>query len=168
MSRYNRCYLRFNSCRSLCFLLADAIATCTGAVCGTSTVTTFVEASAGVAEGGRTGLSAIFSALFFFISMFLAPVAAMIPGCATAAALIYVGILMIGGVKDIDWHDPCAAVPAFLTLTMMPFTYNISYGIAFGLISYIVINLFAGKAKDVKIGTWVIGALFTIMFFCSR
>ncbi len=149
-------------------MLADAIATCTGAVCGTSTVTTFVESSAGVAEGGRTGLSAIFTALFFFIALFLAPVAAMIPGCATAAALIYVGILMIGGVKDIEWEDPCSAVPAFLTMTLMPFTYNISYGIAFGLISYIVINLFTGKAKEIKLGTWIIGALFAIMFFFSR
>lgn len=149
-------------------MLADAIATCTGAVCGTSTVTTFVESSAGVAEGGRTGLSSMFTALFFFIAMFLAPVAAMIPGCATAAALIYVGILMIGGVKDIEWNDPCTAVPAFLTMTMMPFTYNISYGIAFGMISYIIIHLFTGKIKEIKIGTWIIGALFAIMFFCSR
>ena len=149
-------------------MLADAIATCTGAVCGTSTVTTFVESSAGVAEGGRTGLSAMFTALFFFIALFLAPVAAMIPSCATAAALIYVGILMIGGVKDIEWSDPCTAVPAFLTMTMMPFTYNISYGIAFGMISYIVIHLFTGKVKEIKIGTWIIGALFAIMFFFSR
>ena len=149
-------------------MLADAIATCSGAVLGTSTVTTFVESSAGVAEGGRTGLSAMFSALFFFIAMFLAPVAAMIPSCATAAALIYVGILMIGGVRDIDWDDPCASVPAFLTMTLMPFTYNISYGIAFGLIGYIIIHAFTGKIKEVKLGTWIIGFLFAIMFFCSR
>lgn len=149
-------------------MLADAIATCTGAVCGTSTVTTFVESSAGVAEGGRTGLSSMFTALFFFIALFLAPVAAMIPGCATAAALIYVGILMIGGVKDIEWSDPCTAVPAFLTMTLMPFSYNISYGIAFGMISYIIIHLFTGKFKEIKLGTWIIGALFAIMFFCSR
>ncbi len=149
-------------------MLADAIATCTGAICGTSTVTTFVESSAGVAEGGRTGLSAMFTALFFFIALFLAPVAAMIPGCATAAALIYVGILMIGGVKDIEWGDPCTAVPAFLTMTLMPFTYNISYGIAFGLISYIFISAFTGKFKEIKLGTWIIGILFAIMFFFSR
>ena len=149
-------------------MLADAIATCTGAICGTSTVTTFVESSAGVAEGGRTGLSAMFTALFFFIAMFLAPVAAMIPGCATAAALIYVGILMIGGVKDIEWSDPCTAVPAFLTMTLMPFTYNISYGIAFGMISYIIIHAFTGKFKEIKLGTWIIGILFAVMFFFSR
>ena len=149
-------------------MLADAVATTFGSVCGTSTVTTFVESSAGVAEGGRTGLSAMFTALFFFIAMFLAPVAAMIPGCATAAALIYVGILMIGGVKDIEWGDPAVAVPAFLTMTMMPFTYNISYGIAFGLISYIFIKLCTGKIKEIKLGTWVIGLLFALMFFVSR
>lgn len=149
-------------------MISDALATCCGAICGTSTVTTFVESSAGVAEGGKTGLSAMFTAMFFFIAMFLAPVAAMIPGCATAAALIYVGILMIGGVKDIEWSDPSIAVPAFLTMTLMPFTYNISYGIAFGLISYIVIQLFTGKIKEIKLGTWIIGILFTIMFFVSR
>ena len=149
-------------------MLADAVATTFGSVCGTSTVTTFVESSAGVAEGGRTGLAAMFTALFFFIAMFLAPVAAMIPGCATAAALIYVGILMIGGVKDIEWGDPAVAVPAFLTMTMMPFTYNISYGIAFGLISYIFIKLCTGKIKEIKLGTWVIGLLFALMFFVSR
>lgn len=149
-------------------MLADAVATCFGAVCGTSTVTTFVESSAGVAEGGRTGLTSVACAAMFFIAMFLAPVAKLIPTCATAAALVYVGILMIGGVKDIDWVDPASAVPAFLTMTMMPFSYNISYGIAFGLISYILIKLFSGKVKEIKLGTWIIGLLFTAMFFLSH
>lgn len=149
-------------------MLADAVATCFGAVCGTSTVTTFVESSAGVAEGGRTGLTSVACAAMFFIAMFLAPVAKLIPSCATAAALVYVGILMIGGVKDIDWVDPASAVPAFLTMTMMPFSYNISYGIAFGLISYIFIKLFSGKVKEIKLGTWIIGLLFTAMFFLSH
>ena len=149
-------------------MLADAIATCFGAACGTSTVTTFVESSAGVAEGGRTGLTSVACAALFFVAMFLAPIAAMIPSCATAAALIYVGILMIGGVKDIEWSDPASAVPAFLTMTIMPFAYNISYGIAFGLISYIFIKLFTGKIKEIKVGTWVIGVLFTVMFFVSH
>ena len=149
-------------------MLADAIATCFGSVCGTSTVTTFVESSAGVAEGGRTGLASMFTALMFLIAMFLAPVAALIPSCATAAALIYVGILMIGGVKNIEWSDPVEAVPAFLTMAFMPFTYNISYGIAFGLISYILIKIFTGKIKEVNAGTWVIGLLFGAMFFMTR
>ncbi len=149
-------------------MLADAIATSTGAICGTSTVTTYVEASAGVGAGGRTGLAAMVTAAMFAISLFLAPVAALIPACAYAAALIYVGILMIGCVKDIDWADAAIALPSFLTIVMMPFTYNISYGIAFGLISYIVIKACLGKAKEVKIGTWVVAALFAAMFFLTH
>ena len=149
-------------------MLADAAATCFGAVCGTSTVTTFVESSAGIAEGGKTGLSSVFTAAMFFIAMFLAPIAALIPSCATAASLIFVGILMIGGVKEIDWSDSSAAVPAFMTMAIMPFTYNISYGIAFGLISYIFIKLFTGKIKDISLSTWIIGILFAAMFFIAR
>ena len=149
-------------------MLADAVATTAGAICGTSTVTTFVESSAGVAEGGRTGLSSIFTAIFFFIAMFLSPVAQLIPGCATAAALIYVGVLMMACVKDIDWHTADVAVPAFLTMAMMPFSYNISYGIAFGLISYVAIKLFTGKVKEIKVGTWVIMILFLLMLFLTH
>lgn len=149
-------------------MLADAIATTTGAICGTSTVTTFVESSSGVAEGGRTGLSAIVTAIMFFIAMFLSPVAQLIPSCATATALIYVGILMVNCVKDIDWTDVEVGVPAFLAMAIMPFTYNISYGIAFGLISYIVIKVGMGKIKEVKIGTWIIAIMFAIMFFVTH
>lgn len=149
-------------------MLADALATTTGAICGTSTVTTFVESSAGIGEGGRTGLTSMFTALFFIVAMFLSPVAALIPGCATAAALIYVGVLMMSCVKDIDWMDPAIAVPAFLTLAMMPFTYNISYGIAFGLISYVLIKIFTGKIKEIKVATWVITLLFLVMFFLTH
>ena len=143
-------------------MLADAIATTCGAVCGTSTVTTFVESSAGVAEGGRTGLSSMVTGALFFVAMFLSPVAALIPGCATAAALVYVGILMMNCVRNIDWLNTDTAVPAFLTVAMMPMTYNISYGIAFGVISYIFISLFTGKVKEIKAGTWVIGVLFAM------
>lgn len=149
-------------------MLADAVATTAGAVCGTSTVTTFVESSAGVAEGGRTGLSSVVTAILFFIAMFLSPIAQLIPSCATAAALIYVGVLMISCVKEIDWHSAEIAVPAFLTLAMMPFSYNISYGIAFGLISYLVINLFTGKVKEIKVGTWVITLLFIAMLLLTH
>lgn len=149
-------------------MLSDAIATCVGAVCGTSTVTTFVESSAGVAEGGKTGLAAISTAALFFIAMFLSPVAALIPGCATAAGLIYVGVLMMGGVVNINWKETDVAVPAFLTVAMMPFTYNISYGIAFGLISYILIKVFTGKIKEVKPFTWVVGLMFLVMFFVTH
>ncbi len=149
-------------------MLADAIATCTGAICGTSTVTTYVESSAGVGAGGRTGLSAMFTALFFFIALFLAPIAALIPSCAYAAALIYVGILMMGCVKDLQWENPTVALPSFLTLVVMPFTYNISYGIAFGLISHVIIRIFRGKVKEVSAATWVITILFAAMFFLTH
>lgn len=149
-------------------MLADAIATTTGAICGTSTVTTFVESSSGVAEGGRTGLSSMVTALMFLVAMFLSPVAQLVPGCATAAALIYVGVLMMNCVKDIKWLDATEAVPAFLTLAIMPFAYNISYGICFGLLSYVVINLCTGKAKNIKAGTWVITALFVAMLLLTH
>lgn len=149
-------------------MLADAIATTTGAICGTSTVTTFVESSSGVAEGGRTGLAAMVTAALFFVAMFLSPIAQLIPSCATAAALVYVGVLMMSCVKDIDWHATDVAVPAFLTMAMMPFSYNISYGIAFGLISYVVIKLCMGKAKEIKAGTWVITLLFLAMLFLTH
>ncbi len=149
-------------------MLADAVATCTGAVCGTSTVTTFVESSAGVAEGGRTGLTSITTAALFFVAMFLSPVAQLIPTYACAAALIYVGVLMMGNVRNVDWGDPAAAVVGFLTVAIMPLTYNISYGIAFGLISYIFVKLFTGKVKEINAGTWIIGILFALMFFLTR
>ena len=136
-------------------MLSDAIATVAGSICGTSTVTTFSEVNAGVAAGGRTGLTSVFCGIFFFIAMFLSPIAQLVPSCATAAALIYVGVLMLGSVKNIDWNDFKISVPAFLTLSIMPFTYNISYGIAFGLISYIVISVFCGDFKKIKLSSWV-------------
>ena len=149
-------------------MLADAIATCTGAVCGTSTVTTFVESSAGIAEGGRTGLTSMVVALGFVVAMFLAPVAQLIPSCATATALIYVGVLMMNGVKELDWTNPSVAVPSFLTIAMMSFTYNISFGIGFGILSYIFINLFTGKAKEITPATYVLGLLFIAMFLFTH
>lgn len=149
-------------------LMADAIGTVAGACLGTSTVTSYVESSAGVAEGGRTGLSAVVTAVLFFIAMFLSPIAQLVPGCATAAALVYVGVLMIACVKEIDWHDTATAVPAFLTMAMMPFTYNISYGICFGLIAHVLISLFTGKTKEIKAGTWVITLLFLAMLFLTH
>lgn len=149
-------------------MLSDAIATVFGSICGTSTVSTYVESSAGIAEGGKTGLSSLVTAGLFFIAMFLSPIAVLIPGCATSAALIYVGVLMMANVINITWTDPVIAVPAFLAIAMMPFSYNISYGIAFGLIAYIFIKLFTGKWEEIKIGTWIIGILFAIMFFITH
>ena len=149
-------------------MLADAIATTAGAICGTSTVSSYVEASTGIAEGGKTGMAAMVTGALFFISMFLSPIAKLVPGCATAAALIYVGIMMMNCARNIDWLKTEEAVPAFLTLAMMPLTYNISYGIAFGVISYTLISVFTGKARSVKAGTWVIAALFAVMFFVTH
>ncbi len=149
-------------------MLSDAIATTVGSFCGTSTVTTFSEVNAGVAAGGRTGLTSVFCGVFFFIAMFLSPIAQLIPGCATAAALIYVGILMMGSVKNIDWDNFKISVPAFLTMTVMPFTYNISYGIAFGLISYIVISVFCGDIKKIKVSSWIIALLFVAMLLLTH
>lgn len=149
-------------------MLSDAIATTTGAICGTSTVTTFSEVNAGVAAGGRTGLTAVFCGIFFFIAMFLSPIAQLVPSCATAAALIYVGILMMASIKNIDWDDFKTSVPAFLTLAVMPFTYNISYGIAFGLISYIIISVFCGDFKKIKASSWIIAFLFIAMLLLTH
>lgn len=149
-------------------MLADAIATCTGAVCGSSTVTTYVESSAGVAAGGRTGLAGLVTGALFFFSMFLAPIAALIPACAYSAALVYVGILMVGCVRDIDWGDPDVSLPAFLTMVVMPFTYSISFGIAFGLIAYIAVRLLTGRAKEIRLSTLIIALLFASMFFLTH
>jgi len=149
-------------------MLSDAIATTVGAICGTSTVTTFSEVNAGVAAGGRTGLTSVFCGLFFFVAMFLRPIAQLIPSCATAAALIYVGLLMMGAIRKIDWDNFKIVVSGFLTLAIMPFTYNISYGIAFGLISYIVISIFCGDAKKSKGSTWVISSLFVLMLLLTH
>ena len=149
-------------------MLSDAISTTIGALCGTSTVTTFSEVNAGVAAGGRTGLTSVFCGLFFFVAMFLSPIAQLVPSCTTAAALIYVGFLMLVSVKNINWDDLRIAIPAFLTLAVMPFTYNISYGIAFGLISYIVIAVFCGDFKQIKGSSWVVAGLFIAMLLLTH
>ncbi len=149
-------------------MLADAVATCVGAICGTSTVTTFVESSAGIGEGGKTGLVSIVVAICFFVAMFLSPIAQLIPSAATASALIYVGVLMMNCVTKIDWLDPAVAFPAFVTIAMMPFTYNISNGIGLGLIVYVLIKLFTGKVKEINVTTVIIGLLFTAMFFLTH
>ena len=149
-------------------MLSDAVATSVGAICGTSTVTTFSEVNSGVAAGGRTGLTSVFCGAFFFVAMFLSPIAQLVPGCATAAALIYVGLLMMASVKNVDWNDFRFSVPAFLTLAVMPFTYNISYGIAFGLISYIIISAFCGDIKKIKTSSWIIAVLFVAMLLLTH
>lgn len=132
-------------------LMADAVGTTAGALLGTSTVTTYVESATGVSEGGRTGLTSFVVAILFGLSIFLSPVFLAIPSFATAPALIIVGFYMISSILKIDFDDMSEAIPAFICLIAMPFTYSISEGIAFGIISYVVINLITGKVKEKKI-----------------
>ena len=143
----------------------DSIATVTGGLLGTSTCTTFVESSAGVAAGGRTGLSSLVTAACFFLCLFLSPVAAIVPACATAPALMYVGVLMLKNFGKVDMSDITSAIPAFLALIMMPLTYSISNGIAIGAIAYTIITLACGKFTKKDIVVTVIGILFTLRFF---
>lgn len=145
-------------------LLADAVATTAGAVLGTSTTTTFVESSAGVAEGGRTGLSSVVTGLLFLVAIIFAPVFTAIPGFATAPALIFVGFLMITAVVDIDFKDLTEAIPAYLALIAMPLMYSISEGIAVGVISYVVINLITGKHKKISPLMYVLAVLFILKY----
>lgn len=145
-------------------MTSDSVATVAGAVCGTSTCTTFVESAAGVGAGGRTGLTSLVVAICFAVCLFLSPVASLVPTCATAPALIYVGVLMMKGFAKVDMSDLRSAVPAFLALIMMPLTYSISNGIGIGAIAYVLITLFTGKYKKNDIGITIIAALFVIKF----
>ena len=146
-------------------MASDSIATVTGAVFGTSTCTTFVESAAGVAAGGRTGLASLVTAACFAVCLFLSPVAAIVPACATAPALIFVGVLMLKNFAKVDMKDITAAVPAFLALIMMPLTYSISNGIAVGAIAYVIIAAITGKFTKKDIVVTLIGILFTLRFF---
>ena len=146
-------------------LISDAVGTIAGAVTGTSTVTTFVESASGVEAGGRTGLTALTTGILFLACIFIAPIAAVIPAAATSAALIYVGVLMIGGLKNVHFDDLSEIVPVALMLISMPISSSIGHGIGLGLISYTVIKVFTGKAKDVSIVTYIISALFLVKFF---
>lgn len=145
-------------------LLADAIATSAGAVLGTSTTTTFVESSSGVAEGGRTGLASVVTGFLFLLAIFFAPIFTAIPGFATAPALLFVGFLMITAVTQIDFDDLTEAVPAYLCLLAMPLLYSISEGIAVGVISYVVINLACGKAKRITPLMYILAVLFVCKY----
>ena len=146
-------------------LLSDAVGTVVGAATGTSTVTTFVESASGVEAGGRTGLTALTTGLLFLACIFIAPIAAIIPPAATSAALIYVGVLMLMGLKNIQWDDLDQVVPVAIMLIGMPVSGSIGHAIGLGLISYTVIKVFSGKFKDVSILTYVISALFLVKFF---
>lgn len=147
-------------------LLSDAVATSIGAVCGTSTVTTFVESASGVAEGGRTGLTSVVAAILFGLSLLLSPIFLAIPSFATAPALVMVGFLMLSSILKIDFNDYSEAIPSFIAIIAMPFMYSISEGIAMGVISYVVINLATGKAKEKKISVlmYVLAVLFILKY----
>ena len=148
-------------------MLSDAIATCTGAIAGTSTVTTFVESSSGVVAGGRTGFTSFITGVCFIVAMFLSPIAQLIPRSATATALIWVGVLMMSSVTKVDWNDAAEAIVAFMTFITMLLGYSISKGIGMGIITYIVIQICTGKIKKISIPTWIIGIVFLATFLLS-
>lgn len=145
-------------------MLCDSIGTVSGAVLGTSTCTTFVESASGIAAGGRTGFASVITAACFAVCLFLSPVASIVPSCATAPALVFVGVLMLKNFAQVDMDDMRSAVPAFLTMVMMPLTYSISNGIGIGAISYVLITLFTGKYKKNDIVITIIAALFVVKF----
>ena len=146
-------------------LLADAVGTVAGACTGTSTVTTFVESASGVEAGGRTGLTALTTGILFLACMFIAPIAAIIPAAATSSALIYVGVLMLSGLKNVNFDDISQVLPVAIILISMPISGSIGHGIGLALISYTIIKVFTGKAKEVSVLTYVISALFLVKFF---
>ena len=163
-------------------LLADAIGTTVGAMLGTSTVTSFVESSSGVAAGGRTGLASVVTGILFLLSLFLSPLFLLVPSAATAPALIMVGYFMIKSITDIDYHnskdshsptpylnfaDPVEGIPAFICMIVMPFAYSIAEGIVWGLISHVLLKVVTGKAKSISPVTWVLFVIFILRFFLN-
>ena len=146
-------------------LLSDAVGTVAGSLTGTSTVTTFVESASGVEAGGRTGLTALTTGIMFIACIFIAPIAGIIPAAATSSALIYVGVLMVAGLKNVDFDDICQSLPVALMMIDMPISGSIGHAIGLGLITYTVIKVFTGKAKDVSVLTYVLSLIFLLKFF---
>lgn len=146
-------------------LLSDAVGTVAGSLTGTSTVTTFVESASGVEAGGRTGLTALTTGIMFLACIFIAPIAGIIPAAATSSALIYVGVLMVAGLKNVDFDDICQSLPVALMMIAMPISGSIGHAIGLGLITYTVIKVFTGKAKDASILTYVLSLIFLLKFF---
>lgn len=143
-------------------LFSDAVGTTVGACLGTSTVTTYVESAAGVAEGGRTGLTSLTTAIMFLLALFFSPIFSIIPGEATAPALVLVGLFMMSPIKEIDLNDYTEAIPAFLTIVMMPFAYSIAEGIVFGMVSYVVLKLITGRHKEISVVMYILALLFVL------
>ena len=146
-------------------LLSDAVGTVAGSLTGTSTVTTFVESASGVEAGGRTGLTALTTGIMFLACIFIAPIAGIIPAAATSSTLIYVGVLMVAGLKNVDFDDICQSLPVALMMIAMPISGSIGHAIGLGLITYTVIKVFTGKAKDVSVLTYVLSLIFLLKFF---
>lgn len=146
-------------------LLADALGTSFGAIMGTSTVTTYVESASGVAEGGRTGLTSLTVAGLFMLSLFFAPLVSIVPGAATAPVLIIVGVFMMETIMRIDFSDYMEAIPAFLTIVMMPFAFSIAEGIVFGILAYTILHVLAGRYREISVTMWILSLLFIIRFF---
>lgn len=149
-------------------LMADAVATVAGAMFGTSTTTTYIESASGVSEGGRTGLTSFTIAVCFAIALLFSPLFLAIPGAATGPVLFIVGVMMAAPVKEIDWEDYSEAIPAFVTMLLMPLAYSISDGIMLGMISYVVINALTGKFKKVSVTMWILAALFVLRYVLMR
>ncbi|WP_461255156.1 NCS2 family permease [Treponema sp. R80B11-R83G3] len=146
-------------------LFSDALGTSVGAALGTSTVTSYIESSAGVAAGGRTGLTSLVTAIMFLLALFLSPLFLLIPNAATAPALIFVGFLMVQPVTTIDFKDPTEGIPAFIAIVMMPFAYSIAEGIVYGVISYVILKVAARKFQDITVVTWVLFVIFILRYF---
>nr|VFK81026.1 MAG: putative MFS transporter, AGZA family, xanthine/uracil permease [Candidatus Kentron sp. SD] len=146
-------------------LFADAIGTTFGAILGSSTVTTYVESASGVAEGGRTGLTALTVAFLFLIALFFAPLFTMIPGAATAPALVLVGLFMLSPIKDIDLQDFTESIPVFLTLLIIPLTYSIAEGIVFGILSFVLLKLLSGKGREISVVMYILAVIFVVRSF---
>ena len=149
-------------------LMADAVATVAGAMFGTSTTTTYIESASGVSEGGRTGLTSFTIAVCFAIALLFSPLFLAIPGAATGPVLFIVGVMMAAPVKEIDWEDYSEAIPAFVTMLLMPLAYSISDGIMLGMISYVVINALTGKFKKVSVTMWILAVLFVLRYILMR
>lgn len=149
-------------------LMADAVATVAGAMFGTSTTTTYIESASGVSEGGRTGLTSFTIAVCFAIALLFSPLFLAIPGAATGPVLFIVGVMMAAPVKEIDWEDYSEAIPAFVTMLLMPLAYSISDGIMLGMISYVVINALTGKFKKVSVTMWILAVLFVLRYVLMR
>jgi AGZA family xanthine/uracil permease-like MFS transporter len=146
-------------------LMADAVGTTVGGMLGTSTVTTYIESATGVEEGGRTGLTALTVAVLFLFSLAFVPLAAAIPSYASHLALVIIGIIMLGNATEVDWDDMTNAIPAGMTILVMPFTFSIAYGIAAGIVSYPIVKVAAGEGEDIHVGQWALAVAFVLYFF---